>query len=134
MAQLRFRTLEKVQSRQKNESIFSIKKKFGLFWRTAFLIRSDDENAISQYFQESQICNWKSEEDRWRDGREGRSRSKDLVDELGITHFTHWFQPLKEATREKHEAFYDPQKGLKTWTIWVETARTWCLFLSECRY
>jgi len=31
MAQLRFRTLEKVQSRQKNESIFSIKKKFGLF-------------------------------------------------------------------------------------------------------
>ena len=31
----------------------------------------------------------------------------------GITHFTHWFQPLTGATAEKHDAFYDPQKGIE---------------------
>ena len=31
----------------------------------------------------------------------------------GITNFTHWFQPLTGATAEKHDAFYDPQKGIE---------------------
>ena len=25
--------------------------------------------------------------------------------ELGVTHYTHWFQPLTEGTAEKHDAF-----------------------------
>ena len=28
--------------------------------------------------------------------------------ELGVTHYTHWFQPLTEGTAEKHDSFFDP--------------------------
>src|SRR5690606_12328367 len=26
----------------------------------------------------------------------------------GVTHYTHWFQPLTGATAEKHDAFFEP--------------------------
>ena len=28
--------------------------------------------------------------------------------EKGVTHYTHWFQPLTEGTAEKHDAFITP--------------------------
>ena len=28
--------------------------------------------------------------------------------ELGVTHYTHWFQPLTEGTAEKHDSFIEP--------------------------
>ena len=28
--------------------------------------------------------------------------------DLGVTHYTHWFQPLTEGTAEKHDSFFDP--------------------------
>ena len=28
--------------------------------------------------------------------------------EMGVTHYTHWFQPLTEGTAEKHDAFVEP--------------------------
>ncbi len=33
--------------------------------------------------------------------------------ERGVTHYTHWFQPLTGATAEKHDAFFDPNKGIE---------------------
>ena len=30
---------------------------------------------------------------------------------MGATHYTHWFQPLTDATAEKHESFLDPMTG-----------------------
>ena len=32
---------------------------------------------------------------------------KRWADELGATHYTHWFQPLTEGTAEKHDAFVE---------------------------
>ncbi len=29
----------------------------------------------------------------------------------GVTHFTHWFQPLSGATAEKHDGFFEPIEG-----------------------
>lgn len=31
----------------------------------------------------------------------------------GTTHYTHWFQPLTGATAEKHDSFFNAQKGLE---------------------
>lgn len=31
----------------------------------------------------------------------------------GITHYTHWFQPLTGATAEKHDTFFDSQKKIE---------------------
>ena len=32
---------------------------------------------------------------------------KRWASELGVTHYTHWFQPLTEGTAEKHDAFVE---------------------------
>jgi len=31
--------------------------------------------------------------------------------EKGVSHFTHWFQPLTGSTAEKHDSFFEPQNG-----------------------
>jgi Uncharacterized protein related to glutamine synthetase len=52
---------------------------------------------------------------------EGRAISLDLAEHIsqamkswaisnGVTHYTHWFQPLTGATAEKHDAFFEPQQ------------------------
>ena len=32
---------------------------------------------------------------------------KQWAEENGVTHYTHWFQPLTEGTAEKHDAFIE---------------------------
>ena len=36
---------------------------------------------------------------------------KDWAIEKGVTHFTHWFQPMTGITAEKHESFVSPVDG-----------------------
>lgn len=38
---------------------------------------------------------------------------KDWALERGVTHYTHWFQPLNSVTAEKHDAFITPADGGK---------------------
>ena len=49
----------------------------------------------------------------------GKSMDRKMADQIadgmknwaiskGATHYTHWFQPLRGATAEKHDAFFDP--------------------------
>ena len=39
------------------------------------------------------------------------SGMKAWAEERGVTHFTHWFQPLTGSTAEKHDSFFEPQDG-----------------------
>ncbi|MEX0747227.1 MAG: glutamine synthetase III [Rhodothermales bacterium] len=36
---------------------------------------------------------------------------KEWATERGVTHYTHWFQPLTGTTAEKHDSFITPNKG-----------------------
>jgi glutamine synthetase len=36
---------------------------------------------------------------------------KDWAMSKGVTHYTHWFQPLTGATAEKHDSFFTPIEG-----------------------
>ena len=36
---------------------------------------------------------------------------KDWAIEKGVTHFTHWFQPMTGITAEKHDSFISPTPG-----------------------
>ena len=113
MAQLRFKALEKVQNRKK------IKVK-------------PPSNKISDYFESlifgmDQMKGTLSPSifNKVRFAIENRKKIDEETAEAvaaavriwsmnkGITHFTHWFQPLTGATAEKHDAFYDPQKGIE---------------------
>ena len=35
---------------------------------------------------------------------------KDWAIERGVTHFTHWFQPMTGVTAEKHDSFISPSE------------------------
>ena len=37
------------------------------------------------------------------------SAMKDWAIEKGVTHYTHWFQPMTGITAEKHDSFISPQ-------------------------
>ncbi len=39
------------------------------------------------------------------------SAMRDWALQKGVTHFTHWFQPLTGGTAEKHDAFFEPVGG-----------------------
>ncbi|HAW52915.1 MAG TPA: glutamine synthetase type III, partial [Flavobacteriales bacterium] len=39
------------------------------------------------------------------------SGMKDWAATKGVTHYTHWFQPLTGSTAEKHDAFFEPIEG-----------------------
>jgi len=39
------------------------------------------------------------------------SGMKAWAEERGVTHYTHWFQPLTGSTAEKHDSFFEPQDG-----------------------
>ena len=43
---------------------------------------------------------------------------KQWAEENGVTHYTHWFQPLTEGTAEKHDAFieHDGKGGMRSLT------------------
>ena len=41
------------------------------------------------------------------------SAVKNWALERGVTHYTHWFQPLTGSTAEKHDSFFDPNKGIE---------------------
>lgn len=36
---------------------------------------------------------------------------KDWAMSKGVTHYTHWFQPLTGSTAEKHDSFFTPIEG-----------------------
>ncbi len=42
------------------------------------------------------------------------SAVKSWAIDQGITHYTHWFQPLTGSTAEKHDSFFDASKGIET--------------------
>jgi glutamine synthetase len=39
------------------------------------------------------------------------SGMKSWAMERGVTHYTHWFQPLTGSTAEKHDSFFEPEGG-----------------------
>ncbi|MEN8248283.1 MAG: glutamine synthetase III [Bacteroidota bacterium] len=41
------------------------------------------------------------------------SAAKTWAISKGITHYTHWFQPLTGATAEKHDSFFDASSGIE---------------------
>lgn len=44
--------------------------------------------------------------------------------EMGVTHYTHWFQPLTEGTAEKHDAFVEHDGKGYDREVQRQTART----------
>lgn len=85
------------------------------------------ENSISSYFGEmvfgpkaqAKYLSAESQQAITKAINEGHAVSRDMADaiaegmmnwamDMGATHYTHWFQPLRGTTAEKHDSFFEP--------------------------
>ncbi|MBI9041806.1 glutamine synthetase III [Lutibacter sp.] len=106
MAKLRFKAIALAQSRKP----ITIKEKFKrseLFGKNVF-----NENTMRQYLTKeafkgvmSAIEHGKKIDRKIAD--QVSSSMKEWALSKGVTHYTHWFQPLTGATAEKHDAFFE---------------------------
>lgn len=106
MAILRFNAVEKAQSR-KPIIIEEINKRSELFGENVF-----NENTMRQYLTAdafkgvmSAIELGKKIDRKIAD--QVASSMKEWAMSKGVTHYTHWFQPLTGGTAEKHDAFFE---------------------------
>lgn len=113
MAQLRFNALNLVQNRKKVDVKAPSKRISEYFGEMAFTKKQMQSTLSPQVYK------------RVKDAIDNRKRIdietadavaaalKNWAMERGVTHYTHWFQPLTGATAEKHDSFFDPSKGIE---------------------
>jgi len=110
MSKLRFKAMELAQSRKPVE-IQELNRRSELFGKNVF-----NENAMRQYLTKeafegvmSAIKHGKKIDRKI--ANQVASSMKDWALSKGVTHYTHWFQPLTGATAEKHDAFFETIGG-----------------------
>lgn len=114
MAHLRFNALNLVQNRKKVEVVAPSKKISDYFGDMAFG-QSQMKSALSPGVFKRVADAIKHRKKIDIDTADAVAAAvKNWAMDRGVTHYTHWFQPLTGATAEKHDSFYDPQKGLET--------------------
>jgi glutamine synthetase len=106
MARLRFSAIEKAQTRQPIV-IQELTKRSELFGKNVF-----NENAMRQYLTKDAFKGVMSaiEQGNKIDRKiadQVSSSMKEWAMSKGVTHYTHWFQPLTGGTAEKHDAFFE---------------------------
>lgn len=107
MATLRFNALKETFSR-KPVPVIEPPRRSEIFGQNVF-----GEFAMRQYLSKDAYKSLKSAIQK------GTKIDRDLADHIstgmkewaiskGVTHYTHWFQPLTGSTAEKHDAFFEP--------------------------
>lgn len=110
MAKLRFNAVELAQSRKALE-IKSSERHSSIFGENVF-----DESTMRQYLTQDayngvmNAIEHGTKIDRKIAGQVSSSM-KEWALSKGVTHYTHWFQPLTGATAEKHDAFFETIGG-----------------------
>ena len=110
MARLRFRAIQVAHSRKPIE-VKEVSKRSEIFGENVF-----NENTMRQYLTEDAFKGVKNAIDH------GTKIDRKIADQVssamkewslskGVTHYTHWFQPLTGATAEKHDAFFETIEG-----------------------
>ncbi|WP_372745952.1 glutamine synthetase III [Lutibacter sp.] len=110
MAKLRFKAIELAQNRKPIE-VKELQKRSELFGKNVF-----NENTMRQYLTKEayngviSAIELGNKIDR-KIADQVSSSMKEWALSKGVTHYTHWFQPLTGATAEKHDAFFETIGG-----------------------
>ncbi|MEQ8904606.1 glutamine synthetase III [Ekhidna sp.] len=113
MAQLRHQALNLVQTREKVDVQAPSKRISEYFGEMAFTKAQMQSTLSPEVFKRvtDSIRNRKKVDIETADAVAAAVKNWAL--ERGVTHYTHWFQPLTGATAEKHDSFFDPSKGIE---------------------
>lgn len=111
MAQTRFSALETINSRKAKEIKITPQKISEIFAKDVFTDDKMRNHVSGEVFKSVQ----KSINDGTRIDREVANQvanaMKEWAVQRGVTHYTHWFQPLTGSTAEKHDAFFETSEN-----------------------
>ncbi|MBV6644108.1 MAG: glutamine synthetase III [Cyclobacteriaceae bacterium] len=113
MAHLRFNALNLVQTRKKVEVVSPSDKISDYFGELAFGLEQMEKTLSPEVFEKVKhaIRKRKRIDPDTADAVAAAVRNWAMSKQ--VSHYTHWFQPLTGATAEKHDAFFDPSKGIE---------------------
>lgn len=108
MAHLRYSALDLVQKRERIEVRTPSEKISDYFGELAFGTRQMKAALSPEVFDKVNAAIVNREKIDPETASAVAAAVRVWAMEKGVTHFTHWFQPLTGATAEKHDAFFDP--------------------------
>ncbi len=111
MAHLRFKALDIVNQRQVQKVEVSLKPISDFFGENVFGHDAMKKTISSGAFKKVIAAVEKGEKIDTSTADSVASAMKAWATSKGVTHYTHWFQPLTDATAEKHDAFFDVEDG-----------------------
>ena len=107
MATLRFQALQEVLRRQPIAFNYPSKKVSDYFGCNVFDLQKMQKYLSSEAYKSVQQAIQKGTRIDRKMADEVAAGMKAWATEHGVTHYTHWFHPLTDATAEKHDAFIE---------------------------
>lgn len=114
MAHLRFKALEEVQNRPSVRVEADSNKVSDYFGENSFDLKKMQQALAPDVYKKVKKAIEKGETIDVDCADAVAAAAKSWAVSKGITHYTHWFQPLTGATAEKHDSFFDASKGIET--------------------
>lgn len=113
MANFRFNAVQEAGKRQPFFSKLPSNKVSDFYGSTCFDLAKMQATLAPDVFKEVKNCIDKGKKIKGEVANAVAAAVKSWAIENGITHYTHWFQPLTGSTAEKHDAFFDSMSGLE---------------------
>ncbi len=113
MARLRFKALEEVQNRAVVRAEAESNKVSDYFGENSFDLAKMRQALSPEAYKKVKKAIEKGETIDENSANAVASAAKAWAMSKGITHYTHWFQPLTGATAEKHDSFFDASAGIE---------------------
>lgn len=113
MAHLRFKALEEVQNRPIVRVEAASNKVSDYFGENSFDLAKMRQALAPDVYKKVKRAIEKGESIDSDSADAVAAAAKAWAVSKGITHYTHWFQPLTGATAEKHDSFFDASTGIE---------------------
>ncbi|MDH5368094.1 MAG: glutamine synthetase III [Cyclobacteriaceae bacterium] len=115
MAHLRFKALDQVSNRKEIKALPAPSDKISeYFGQDVFGIEQMKSTLPHEVFKEVSTAIAKGKKINLAAAGAVAVAAKTWAMSKGITHYTHWFQPLTGSTAEKHDSFFDASSGIET--------------------
>ncbi|HAA12058.1 MAG TPA: glutamine synthetase type III [Cytophagales bacterium] len=113
MAKIRFQALADVQGRKKVSVEAPSSKVSDYYGELSFDLDTMRATLAPQAFEKVKYAIEKGKKIDEETADAVASAAKNWAMEHGVTHYTHWFQPLTGSTAEKHDSFFDAGSGIE---------------------
>jgi len=113
MAKLRFDALKKIPERKKVQVVPPGEKVSDFYGENSFGIEAMRATLSPDIFNKILYAIKKGKKIDMETADALAAAVKSWAMNKGITHYTHWFQPLTGSTAEKHDSFFDASKGIE---------------------